>query len=225
VFLSLASGARIAPPAAGRRRHPAQVIVSSRSALSIETGLMFQEPELRVFLMTTSKRSDIASPSGRHPSLDRSDRCGTAAVDATRTSQVEVRGIATVSAIGGRRTATSLLDEGLVQDLYLTTAPTNGGEPDTPMYKGEIDAVTVLEKGGHRERRGSPIRPLACSGGLKPTVATRRTFAERDLPICRVNLHRQTAELPRRDRSAGRPGWLHDWRRAAAVRVRAIDWC
>jgi riboflavin biosynthesis pyrimidine reductase len=38
----------------GRTRHPAQVIVSSRTSLHIETALMFQEPEVLVFLLTTS---------------------------------------------------------------------------------------------------------------------------------------------------------------------------
>jgi riboflavin biosynthesis pyrimidine reductase len=57
-------------------------------------------------------------------------------------------GIRTVSAVGGRRTATALLDERLVQDLYLTTSPTDGGEPDTPMYRGRLDAETVLVKEG-----------------------------------------------------------------------------
>src|SRR2546422_4647049 len=38
----------------GRTRHPAQVIVCSRSAPRFETALMFQEPELPVFLVTTS---------------------------------------------------------------------------------------------------------------------------------------------------------------------------
>src|SRR5437762_8043183 len=38
----------------GRKRHPAQAIVCSRSAPHFETALMFQEPELPVFLVTTS---------------------------------------------------------------------------------------------------------------------------------------------------------------------------
>ena len=67
---------------------------------------------------------------------------------------MKARGIATVSAIGGRRTATALLDERLVQDLYLTTGPNNGGEPNTPMFKGELDAATVLAKAGTGSEEG-----------------------------------------------------------------------
>jgi riboflavin biosynthesis pyrimidine reductase len=44
--------------------------------------------------------------------------------------------IARISAIGGRVTATSLVDAGLVQDLYLTTSAIDAGEPDTPWYVG-----------------------------------------------------------------------------------------
>ena len=38
----------------GHPRHPAQVVVVSRSSLRFETALMFQEPELPVYLVTTS---------------------------------------------------------------------------------------------------------------------------------------------------------------------------
>ena len=38
----------------GDARHPAQAIVCSRSAPRIETALMFQEPEIPVFLITSS---------------------------------------------------------------------------------------------------------------------------------------------------------------------------
>jgi hypothetical protein len=41
-----------------------------------------------------------------------------------------------MSAIGGRSTATRLVDSGLVQDIYLTTTSRNGGDPGTPWYSG-----------------------------------------------------------------------------------------
>ena len=138
----------------GRTRHPAQVIVSSRSALSIETGLMFQEPELGVFLMTTSDAATALR-------LQVATRPWIEVIDAGQPlsmrrglQQLKARGIATVSAIGGRRTATALLDERLVHDLYLTTGPNNGGEPNTPMYSGELDAATVLVKAGTGREEG-----------------------------------------------------------------------
>lgn len=138
----------------GRTRHPAQVIVSSRTALSIETGLMFQDPELRVFIMTTSDAATAFR-------LQVATRPWIEVIDAGQPlsmrlglHQLKARGIATVSAIGGRRTAAALLDERLVQDLYLTTGPNNGGEPNTPMYKGELDAATVLVKAGTGSEEG-----------------------------------------------------------------------
>ena len=132
----------------GRNRHPAQVIVSSRSAPLIERGLMFQEPALPVFLVTTSD----AAPSLR---LQVATRPWIGVIDGgqplsmTRAlRELKARGIRTVSAVGGRRTATALLEERLVQDLYLTTSPKDGGEPDTPMYRGTLDAAPVLVKEG-----------------------------------------------------------------------------
>ena len=45
-------------------------------------------------------------------------------------------GVQRVSAIGGRFTATQLVDAGLIQDIYLTTTSLEGGEPGTPWYFG-----------------------------------------------------------------------------------------
>jgi len=47
-------------------------------------------------------------------------------------------GIQRISAIGGRSTATQLVDAGLAQDLYLTTTSLEGGHPDTPWYSGAV---------------------------------------------------------------------------------------
>ena len=46
-------------------------------------------------------------------------------------------GVDRISAVGGRVTATALVDAGLVQDIYLTTSAIDGGEPDTPWYVGK----------------------------------------------------------------------------------------
>jgi riboflavin biosynthesis pyrimidine reductase len=138
----------------GRTRHPAQVIISSRSALAIETALMFQEPELQVFLMTTSDAAtSLRLQLATRPWIDVID-AGQPLSMRRGLRQLKARGIATVSAIGGRRTATALLDERLVQDLYLTTGPDDGGEPNTPMFKGELDAATVLVKAGTGSEKG-----------------------------------------------------------------------
>ncbi len=138
----------------GRTRHPAQVIVSSRSSLHIETALMFQEPEVPVFLVTTSD----AAPSLR---LQVATRPWIQVIDGGQPLSMRValrelktRGIATVSAIGGRTTARALLRERVVQDLYLTTSAIDAGEPNTPLLEGPLDAATVLVKEGTGPERG-----------------------------------------------------------------------
>jgi riboflavin biosynthesis pyrimidine reductase len=45
-------------------------------------------------------------------------------------------GIRRACSVGGRRSATALVDAGLVQDVYLTTTSVSGGEPGTPWYTG-----------------------------------------------------------------------------------------
>ena len=69
---------------------------------------------------------------------------------------VDDHGIGRISAVGGRTTATSLVDAGLVQDLYLTTSPIEGGEPDTPWYVGTRPAQLdpIVKK---REDAAAPI--------------------------------------------------------------------
>jgi riboflavin biosynthesis pyrimidine reductase len=144
----------------GHTRHPAQVIVSSRSSLHLETALMFQEPEVRVFLVTTSD----AAPSLR---LQVATRPWIQVIDGGQPLSMRValrelktRGIATVSAIGGRTTARALLRERVVQDLYLTTSTIDAGEPNTPLLEGPLDAATVLVKEGTGPEKG--VRFVHC---------------------------------------------------------------
>jgi len=138
----------------GRARHPAQVVVSSRSALHIESALMFQEPELPVFLITTSD----AAPSLR---LQVATRPWIQVIDAgqplsmrTALRELNARGIETVSSIGGRTTARAMLREGVVSDLYLTTSPKSAGQPNTPLLDGPLDAPAVVVKKGTGPEEG-----------------------------------------------------------------------
>lgn len=133
----------------GHDRHPAQVVVTDRGDLPIERALMYQVPELRVFIIT---RSAIA------PALRERvrDRPWIKIVDAGEPlsltaglRHLRAGGIEVLSAVGGRRTATTLLREQRVSDLYLTTSPVSGGEPHTPFYQGPPLSLTpVLEKAG-----------------------------------------------------------------------------
>jgi len=138
----------------GRSRHPAQVIVSSRSALHIEAALMFQLPDIPVYLVTTS---DAASSLR----LQVATRRWIQVIDGgqplsmrTALRELRSRGIETVSAIGGRTTARALLHEKVVHDLYLTTSPKSGGEPNTPLLDTPIDAPEVVIKIGTGPEEG-----------------------------------------------------------------------
>jgi riboflavin biosynthesis pyrimidine reductase len=63
-------------------------------------------------------------------------------------------GISRISAIGGRSIAAALADAGLVQDLYLTTSATPGGEPNTPLARRLLDGEVVVRKHGTGEDEG-----------------------------------------------------------------------
>jgi hypothetical protein len=66
-------------------------------------------------------------------------------------------GIGRISAVGGSVTATSLVDAGLVQDIYLTTSAIEGGEPGTPWYVGERPPRLELIV---RKREDTDVSPI-----------------------------------------------------------------
>jgi riboflavin biosynthesis pyrimidine reductase len=119
----------------GLPRHPAQIVVSKRGRLDFD-ALLFNVPELRVFLLAGDEcLARHASAIGVRPwiraiCLD-DDDIGLA-FERLRLEE----GIQRISAIGGRFTATQLVDAGLTQDIYLTTTSLEGGEPNTPWYSG-----------------------------------------------------------------------------------------
>ena len=54
------------------------------------------------------------------------------------------RRVRRISCIGGRTTATALLDGGFVQDVCLTTTARAAGEPGTPYYVGKNQPTLQL---------------------------------------------------------------------------------
>jgi len=138
----------------GRRRHPAQVVVVSRGAPRIETALMFQVPEIPVFLVTTSDAAaSLRLQVATRPWIQVIDGGQPLSMRAAL-RQLDAHGIETVSAVGGRTAARALLREGVVGDLYLTTAAMEGGEPDTPLVEEPIDAPAVVTKEGTGPEEG-----------------------------------------------------------------------
>ena len=151
--------------ALGHGRHPAQVVVTERAELRFEDGLMFNEPALRVFVIThtdavqTLQNRVAAKPwievidAGQPVSFQRAFRC------------LHGHGIRVMSCVGGRRTATALLDDQLVSDIYLTTSARDGGEPDTPFHQGSrLPLERIVLKEGREAERGVTFEHLRIVG-------------------------------------------------------------
>jgi riboflavin biosynthesis pyrimidine reductase len=122
--------------ALGKPRHPIQLIVTATGQLHFDEGLMFQEPDLECCLIAPSSSvAQLRSRAARAPWVEVIDGGEPLSMRHALT-QLAARGVQVVSAIGGRRTAQSLLDEHTVTDLYLTTSPISAGQPNTPFYSG-----------------------------------------------------------------------------------------
>jgi riboflavin biosynthesis pyrimidine reductase len=119
----------------GLPRHPAQIVISKHGQFDF-SSLLFNVPDVPVFLVAGEQCIVRHAPTIRErpwvePILLNGDGL-TTAIDRLRLE----RRINRISAVGGRSTATRLVDEGLAQDLYLTTGAREGGETDTPWYVG-----------------------------------------------------------------------------------------
>ena len=141
--------------ARGRGRHPAQVVVTDRGDLRFDDALMFNEPALPVFIIA---RSGAAAEIRRRVAgrewievLDAGEP-----VSMTRALRdLRARGIEVISCVGGRKTATALLKERLISDIYLTTSAIEAGEPNTPYYEGPpLPLRRVLLKEGQGVEAG-----------------------------------------------------------------------
>jgi riboflavin biosynthesis pyrimidine reductase len=132
----------------GLPRHPAQIVISKEGRLDFSARL-FNVPGVPVFLiagehcMSRHAASLEARPWVHHIPLVAGDL--RRAVDHLRNAQ----DIRRISAVGGRFTASRLVDAGLAQDIYLTTTRRTGGEPGTPWYSGTtppaLDVITRKE--------------------------------------------------------------------------------
>ena len=120
----------------GLARHPAQIVVSSSGNLDFAGTLLFNIPAVPVFILAgpdCQQRCavELASrPWIRIVALERGNW------RRALTTLREEHGVSRISAIGGRTTASSLIDAGLVQDLLLTTTSRRSAEPATPFYTG-----------------------------------------------------------------------------------------
>jgi 5-amino-6-(5-phosphoribosylamino)uracil reductase len=149
----------------GLPRHPAQVVVSKDGHVDPDRTLLFNAPDVPVFVLAGAECHDRCrhqfdgrpwvtvvpiEPAGLRAALAR-----------LRTAH----GIHRISAIGGRRTATSLVDAGLVQDLCLTTSPIDAGQPDTPWYAGSHPPTMRLVV-SKADSRGMRVEQLMLGGAV-----------------------------------------------------------
>ena len=119
----------------GLPRHPAQIVVSNDGHIDLES-MVFNEPDVPVFLLAGAGcRATHAAWLLRRPWITVVPIGANGLTGALACLRAE-HGLDRISAVGGRTVATALIDQGLVQDLYLTTSPTDGGEPGTPFYCG-----------------------------------------------------------------------------------------
>jgi riboflavin biosynthesis pyrimidine reductase len=120
----------------GLSRHPAQIVVSRRGNIDLERSLLFNVPEVPVFLIIAPDRLHASERAiADRPWITLVPLVNDDLADVLRRLRHD-HGLARLSVVGGRTVATSLIDAGLVQDLCLTTSPLNGGQPNTPFYAG-----------------------------------------------------------------------------------------
>jgi riboflavin biosynthesis pyrimidine reductase len=138
----------------GFTRHPAQLVMSKDGNFDLDARV-FTTPDAPVFVLAGDQCiKKLADEIARRPWITLIPT-----EDDLRSTFARLRsdhGIGRISAVGGRAAATSLVDAGLVQDIYLTTSPIDGGEPDTPWYIGNRmpKLKTIVSK---REIAESPI--------------------------------------------------------------------
>jgi riboflavin biosynthesis pyrimidine reductase len=145
----------------GLPRHPAQIILTGRGELPVQTALMYNEPSLRVVVIASTAAAAALQPRlAPRPWVEVID--GGQPLDVPRAlNALYDRGIRVISAIGGRRAAASLIAANAVAELYLTTAPTRGGEPGTALVAGAWPPYRVLvEKAGKVPESGVRFQHL-----------------------------------------------------------------
>jgi riboflavin biosynthesis pyrimidine reductase len=140
----------------GLPRHPAQVVVSRRGRVTIETSLLFNVPDVPVFLIIdTDALQPLERALADRPWITVVPLANGDLSDAFRRLRRD-HGLTRISVVGGRTVATSLVDDGLIRDLCLTTSAFDGGKPNTPFYAGD---------------RPPTLEPIVLKRGTEPSAA------------------------------------------------------
>ncbi len=131
----------------GLPRHPAQIVVSNDGRIDLDS-MVFNEPDVAVFMLAGAGcRAKHGAWFSERPWITVVPMEASGLTGAIARLRAE-HGLERISAVGGRTVATALIDQRLVQDLYLTTSPIDGGEPDTPFYCGRQSPTysTIVRK-------------------------------------------------------------------------------
>ena len=148
----------VAPRASlGLPRYPVQVVATRNGDLDVESSLLYNVSELRVFILTEDSGAKALEPYlGKRPWIQVLTAGSESDVIAGLKTLRAEHGIARVSSIGGRTLTTHLIEKGVVQDIYLTTSPKPGGQPGTPFYTGArpLETTLVVRKAGRDEEAG-----------------------------------------------------------------------
>jgi riboflavin biosynthesis pyrimidine reductase len=121
----------------GLPRHPAQVVVTGRACIDPNMPLLFNVPDVPVFVLGSVYACGVLANAAASRPWVRLVRMEGEDLRPALSTLVTGFGIRRISCIGGRTTATALLDASLVDDLCLTTTAREGGDPDTPFYVGQ----------------------------------------------------------------------------------------
>jgi 5-amino-6-(5-phosphoribosylamino)uracil reductase len=131
----------------GLPRHPVQIVATLRG-VDVTRLLMLNVPDVRAVVLTVpdaaARMRDSLSARPWVTAVVMADRGGLP----TAFERLHQLGIRRVSCIGGRRFAASVIDAGLLDDVYLTTAARPGGEPDTPLPAAARSGRLVVRKHG-----------------------------------------------------------------------------
>jgi riboflavin biosynthesis pyrimidine reductase len=118
----------------GLPQHPIQMVISNAGNVDLSSRTL-STPDARAFLLAGAEgMRKLSGEVSRRPWITMVPIANDLPGVFRRLKKEH--GIARISAIGGRITATKLIDAGLVQDIYLTTSTIDGGESNTPWYVG-----------------------------------------------------------------------------------------
>ena len=144
----------------GLPRHPIQ-IVATLGGLELDRMLLFNIPDVSAIVLTVADAAEqmraalrtrpwvrLIVMRDRHALRDAFDQLGALSLER-------------ISCIGGRRLAHSLGDADLIDDVYLTTSPKRGGDPDTPLPASALTGSLIVRKRGTGEETGVVFEHLA----------------------------------------------------------------